>query len=225
MRQGVLVRTAIGWLHRQSGGLTNEGAGHPSGNTTESGMSGTYIETAVQTLGLQSPTCRGPSRRDRLLATIQEPSLGAHIVTPRRGYTHHGIYAGGGRVVHYCGLTGGLSTGPVEEVSLAQFTRGHSVWLRSEDLPCFDGTQVVHRARSRVGEDRYHLLTNNCEHFCEWCLRGEHRSYQVDAWLSRPGPVLRMAVGLIAWLLSVRKTLDANAHSRRIGPQSRGLPV
>jgi hypothetical protein len=32
----------------------------------------------------------------------------------------------------------------------------------------------------RLGEDRYSVLTNNCEHFCEWCVRGEHRSYQVD---------------------------------------------
>jgi hypothetical protein len=36
-----------------------------------------------------------------------------------------------------------------------------------------------------VGEDCYRLLTNNCEHFCEWCLRGEHRSYQVEALLAR----------------------------------------
>lgn len=33
---------------------------------------------------------------------------------------------------------------------------------------------------SRIGEDRYHVLTNNCEHFCEWCVHAEQRSYQVD---------------------------------------------
>ena len=90
---------------------------------------------------MESHTCRGPSRRDRLLTTSHEPRLGAHVVTPRRGYTHHGIYAGNGRVVQYRGLARGLSTGPVEEVSLAQFTRGHSVWVRSEDSPCFDGDE------------------------------------------------------------------------------------
>jgi hypothetical protein len=36
-----------------------------------------------------------------------------------------------------------------------------------------------------VGEDRYRLLTNNCEHFCEWCLHGTARSFQVEAWLAR----------------------------------------
>jgi hypothetical protein len=40
--------------------------------------------------------------------------------------------------------------------------------------------EVVRRARLRLGENRYHLLTNNCEHFCEWCIRGESRSLQVD---------------------------------------------
>ena len=39
---------------------------------------------------------------------------------------------------------------------------------------------MIQRARLRLGEDRYHPLKNNCEHFCEWCVRGEPRSYQVD---------------------------------------------
>jgi hypothetical protein len=115
----------------------------------------------------------------------QEPPLGSHLVTPRRGYLHHGIYVGDGRVVHYAGLAGGLHRGPVEEVPMARFTRGHPVWVKSHAPSNFDSREVIRRARSRVGEDGYRLLTNNCEHFCEWCVRGEHRSYQVDALLSR----------------------------------------
>ena len=30
-----------------------------------------------------------------------EPSLGAHLISPRNGYSHHGIYVGSGRVIHY----------------------------------------------------------------------------------------------------------------------------
>jgi len=96
-----------------------------------------------------------------LLQAGQEPPLGSHIVTPRRGYTHHGIYVGHGRVVQYAGLAHGLRTGPVEEVVLSQFSHGNPIWVRVRDLGWFDGDEVVHRARSRVGEDRYHLLTNN----------------------------------------------------------------
>src|ERR1700746_783770 len=39
-----------------------------------------------------------------LLIADQEPLLGSHIVTPRFGYLHHGIYVGGGKIVHYAGL-------------------------------------------------------------------------------------------------------------------------
>jgi hypothetical protein len=117
---------------------------------------------------------------DQALDPKHEPPIGAHMVTPRRGYTHHGIYVGLGRVMQYGGLSRGLRRGPVEEVSLAQFTRGRSLWVRLEESSWRDRDEVVRRARLRLGENRYHVLRNNCEHFCEWCVRGEHRSYQVD---------------------------------------------
>ena len=132
-----------------------------------------------------------------------KPSMGAHVVTPRCGYLHHGIYVGGGKVLHYSGLARGLRRGPIEEISLAGFTDGHSVWTRSNAPPLFDRCEVIRRARSRLGEDRYRLLSNNCEHFCEWCLRGEHRSYQVDAWLALPLRLLHGTIRLICKLTSL----------------------
>ena len=139
-------------------------------------------------------------RGDRLLVGDQEPPLGSHLVTPRRGYLHHGIYVGARKVVHYSGLVHGLRRGPVEEVPLAHFACGQGVWVRSDAPSDFDVREVIYRARSRVGEDRYRLLTNNCEHFCEWCLRGAARSFQVEAWLARPRltllATLRLIIGL-----------------------------
>jgi hypothetical protein len=76
---------------------------------------------------------RDLSRRDHGLDPAREPPLGAHLVTPRRGYTHHGIYVGRGRVVQYGGLSHGLRRGPVEEVALLQFARGRPIWLRLEE--------------------------------------------------------------------------------------------
>lgn len=32
----------------------------------------------------------------------------------------------------------------------------------------------------RLGEERYNLMLNNCEHFAVWCKTGQHRSSQVD---------------------------------------------
>ena len=124
--------------------------------------------------------------------------IGSHIVTPRRGYLHHGIYVGEGKVVHYAGLCRGIHAGPVEEVTLSRFARGRPVRIVSDGVPNFDPQETVRRARSRLGEDRYHLLTNNCEHFCEWCLRGTPRSRQVEELLRQPRRALRLMLGLIA---------------------------
>lgn len=129
-------------------------------------------------------------RSDRLLSEDEEPPLGAHLVTPRLGFDHHGIYVGQGIVIHYGTLARGLRRRPVEEVNVAHFARGHPVWHRSSEHVGFDGEEVTRRARSRLGEDRYHLFTNNCEHFCEWCVYGQHRSYQVEELLGRPKRVL-----------------------------------
>jgi hypothetical protein len=117
--------------------------------------------------------------RDIALAAHREPPVGAHMVTRRWRYTHHGIHIGRGRIVQYGGLSFGLRRGPVEEVTLSEFSLGRTIWIRPFES-ALDPAEVVRRARSRLGENRYHVLKNNCEHFCEWCVSGEHRSYQVD---------------------------------------------
>jgi hypothetical protein len=150
---------------------------------------------------------------ERLMVGAAEPPLGAHIVTRRHGYTHHGIYVGVGKVVHYAGLSRGLRRGPVEEISLSGFAAGHPVSVVSAVLPKFEGPEVVRRARSRIGEDSYRLLTNNCEHFCEWCLRGQQRSYQIDACLGFPLRTLNATQRLIAELLSRRHTARPSPRS------------
>jgi len=110
----------------------------------------------------------------------QEPALGAHLTTSRRGYAHHGMYVGHGRVVHYSGFSGFWQCGPVEEVSLSRFAVGCPVQIVDHDRTPYSPEEIVRRARSRIGENDYRLLTNNCEHFCNWCLCGVSRSAQVE---------------------------------------------
>jgi Lecithin retinol acyltransferase len=107
--------------------------------------------------------------RDRVLSNGEEPALAAHLVSSRGLYSHHGIYAGRNRVIHYAGLSSGFRRGPVEEVSLDTFARGASVRVRRERL-LFDRSEVLRRARARLGENEYRLFSNNCKHFCRWCL-------------------------------------------------------
>ena len=163
-----------------------------------------------------------PATQPQFFSGSLKPPIGAHIVTRRHGYTHHGIYAGVGRVVHYAGLSRGLRRGPVEEISLARFAAGHRVSVVSGVPPKFEGREVARRARSRIGEDHYRLLTNNCEHFCEWCLRGQHRSYQIDAWMALPSRAIHLSRRLIAELISLggRTVLrSAQASAGRATPQ------
>jgi len=106
--------------------------------------------------------------------------LGTHLVTSRRGYTHHGIYVGRGMVVHYAGLSRFLHSGPVEEVTISRFSMGRAVRIGGNCELTYSPHEIVLRARSRLGENEYHVLRNNCEHFCNWCISGRSRSRQVE---------------------------------------------
>ncbi|MBN3788842.1 lecithin retinol acyltransferase family protein [Burkholderia sp. Ac-20353] len=120
--------------------------------------------------------------------------LGAHLVSDRNGYSHHGIYVGDGRVVHYAGLCASLHRGPIEEVTLERFAAGHSVRIVPHPYAAYAGRTAVLRARSRLGENRYRLLTNNCEHFCTWCVEGTGHSEQVRTCVMHPRTALRFAI-------------------------------
>jgi hypothetical protein len=116
----------------------------------------------------------------------EEPPVGAHLVTPWRGFAHHGIYLGGGRVIHYNARVYRLNRRPVEETDMPEFAEGRPVFVVSHEDDVHAVDEVVRRARSRLGEDRYHLLNNNCEHLVEWCLHGVARSFQVESALEFP---------------------------------------
>jgi hypothetical protein len=138
--------------------------------------------------------------------------IGAHLVTPRLGYNHHGIYVGQDRVVHYSGFCRGLHRGPVEESTVAQFSGGNGVWIAQVAGARYSGDEVARRARSRLGESRYRLLTNNCEHFCAWCLDGISRSEQVRQCLRHPAVAVRTAASLLmAWVGIISATAQGEA--------------
>jgi hypothetical protein len=117
---------------------------------------------------------------------LPEPPLGAHLITPRRGYTHHGIYAGGGKVLHYAGLSRSIGRGPVAQVRLDEFANGQPVHIECRSETALDAHEIIARARSRIGENRYRLLTNNCEHYSEWSRFGVSRSRQVERLIGLP---------------------------------------
>ncbi|QXI50729.1 MULTISPECIES: lecithin retinol acyltransferase family protein [Pseudomonas] len=119
------------------------------------------------------------------IEALDEVPVGAHLISPRRFYIHHGIYLGAGAVAHYSGFSGALEAGPIEVTDLEHFASGRPVWI-VEQPARYPANEVAHRARSRLGENRYSLFANNCEHFCSWCLTGESYSAQVRAYWQRP---------------------------------------
>lgn len=106
-------------------------------------------------------------------ASVDELTPGMHVVAHRIGYQHHGIYIGEGKVIAYL-----LDTG-VTVCSWEQFVDGDSVTVYEHDDAQYSADEIVQRALSRVGEDDYNLVFNNCEHFANWCITGNAKSYQV----------------------------------------------
>jgi hypothetical protein len=150
-------------------------------------------------------SCGACSTRESLLREQDEPPVGAHLMTRRLLYWHHGIYIGAGYVIHYAGLASGLRRGPVENVPLADFSNGSEIWVR-HDVPRFSHHEIVRRAFSRLGEHEYSVFRNNCEHLCQWVLFGEHHSPQVQALRELP---------ILLWRATAERVLLAIARCCR----------
>lgn len=103
---------------------------------------------------------------------------GDHIRVRRGLYFHHGVDMGDGRVVHYAGLADGLRAGPVDVVDMDRFAAGRTVKvIRHKGR--LSPRETLSRALSRVGEERYHVVWRNCEHFATWAVTGKANCRQV----------------------------------------------
>ncbi len=109
---------------------------------------------------------------------------GTELIVDRLAYRHHGIYLGEGLVIHYAGRIR-CPHGLIETVPLRSFVGKRRVQVGRRPAESLHGEAIVRRARSRLGERRYAIFSNNCEHFCSWCQVGESRSKQVDRLLLR----------------------------------------
>ena len=93
-------------------------------------------------------------------------------------FNHHGIDLGDGTVAHY------LEGREILRSPLEDFSQGQPI--RVVDHPGASAPGLtLRRAMSRIGEQNYNLLFNNCEHFATWCKTGRHRSGQIDSVLER----------------------------------------
>jgi hypothetical protein len=81
-----------------------------------------------------------------------------HLSVPRQHglFLHHGIDLGDGSVAHY------LEGREILRSPLDEFKRGLEITIVDHDHPSPIGV-TLRRAMSRIGEQRYNLLFNNCE--------------------------------------------------------------
>lgn len=112
---------------------------------------------------------------------------GTHLCSPRKGgaYTHHGIYVGGGQVIHHSGWSDERTEGKLEQVSLEEFRRGYDIAIVEHRGPKPHWSTVVSRAKRALKDPnapewQYSAALRNCEHFATWCVTGQKHSTQVD---------------------------------------------
>lgn len=121
--------------------------------------------------------------------------------------THHGIYLGDGKVVHYTTNPDNrnilFDKGKVFLDSIEDFTDDISK-IRAVEYP--DGLvsrsteDIINAALSREGEAKYNVLFNNCEHFANKSITGKAVSNQVERWVDLGNktvvPVAKAAYGV-----------------------------
>ncbi len=155
---------------------------------------------------------------------LPEPPIGAHLVSPRRGYKHHGLYIGKGKVIHYSGMATSfgfrelkhlptlIHYGSIVKTSLKFFCGGHGFYIVEHPHARFKGEAAVERAKKRLCERSYYLYSNNCEHFVNWCLEDEFKSPFVTRLVLGTTLLLTM----LQWSISGKAIHSKNATGRLI---------
>ncbi len=111
------------------------------------------------------------------------------IFVERMGlYRHYGVYVGKGEVIHYSSINSDFGDDiSIHKTTLKKFLDGRNGYYICkfpkrpdiENYHLFTKKETVQRAYQRLGERRYNLLGNNCEHFAIWCRTNVSESGQV----------------------------------------------
>ncbi len=90
------------------------------------------------------------------------------------------------QVIHYATFGGNMSgiSGQnnqiIEEPKIITEKIEVAVYRDDITMYMYSPTKAISRARTRKGEARYNILSNNCETFINWALIGVNISDQVD---------------------------------------------
>ncbi|MGN5154665.1 lecithin retinol acyltransferase family protein [Aeromonas hydrophila] len=71
------------------------------------------------------------------------PQSGDHLVSPRTGYQHHGLYLGGHQVIHYQGVSAGIHSGQIAITTLAEFSQGRGYRIQHHSARAFNRKESI----------------------------------------------------------------------------------
>ena len=97
-------------------------------------------------------------------------------------FRHYGIDLGDGTVVHFRGKMHYVHANAwIQRTGYEEFARNGEISIAQDVEMRFPQEMIVRRALSQVGGNfgGYHFLSNNGEHFANWCTCGKRISRQV----------------------------------------------
>lgn len=109
--------------------------------------------------------------------------IGSVLKAHRGLYFHYGVYVGHGKVVHFSSKGRSEVNAQSADIILTSFkifSKGDRVSVDTMEENAFPPDEIVRRAQSAIGTKRgtYNLISNNCEHFANWCRCGKLVSHQ-----------------------------------------------
>ena len=142
------------------------------------------------------------NNRNSMSLSKEDLSLGDHIYVKRLLYSHHGIYAGDGNVIHYTGEEKEKKHPLVRETDIDDFLKSGKLKRRNhrKRLP---PSETLSLAKKHVADRSYSLTLNNCEHFATYCVTGKKKSKQVR---KAAAGFLGVTLAITGTIIRVRKS-------------------
>ena len=129
-------------------------------------------------------------------------NLGDHIYVRRLVYSHHGIYAGDGNVIHYTGEEKEKKDPLIRETDIEAFLKGGKLRRRDykKRLP---PSETLSLAKKHLSDNSYSLAFNNCEHFATYCATGKRKSRQLR---EAVGGLVGIALTITGTIIQIKRT-------------------
>ena len=115
-----------------------------------------------------------------MILTEKELNHGDHVYVKRKRllYSHHGIYAGEGTVIHYKGAEKEKKDPVIRKTDMDEFLSGGKL-KRRDYKKRLTHPETLRIAGEHLSDNGYSLAFNNCEHFATYCATGRKKSTQV----------------------------------------------